>query len=60
VAATLSCAFGDDLTLKLREGQQDVEHQSAHGGGTIELLGDGHEGHALLLELLHHLGEVQE
>ena len=34
-----------DLSLKLREGQQHVQRQTAHRGRGIELLGDRDEAH---------------
>ena len=40
--------------------QQDVQHQPAHRGRGVELLGDRDEGHPVALEHLDHLGEVGE
>jgi hypothetical protein len=51
-------ALAGDFTLKLRKRQQHVKHESAHGRGGVELLGDGHKGHALAFEHFHHLGKV--
>ena len=52
-------AFAGDLAFELRERQQDVQRQSAHAGGRVELLGDGHEGHATRIEQVDHLGEIR-
>ena len=51
-------ALAGDLALELGEGQQDVEHQPPHRGGSVELLRDRHKRHAVALEHLDHLGEV--
>jgi len=53
-------SLGDDLTFKLGEGQEDVEHQPAHRISRIELLGHAHKSHALAFEYLQHLGKVQQ
>jgi hypothetical protein len=53
-------AFGNDLALELSKRQEDVKYQSPHRRGGRKLLRDGHEGDAVLLEGLHHLGEVQQ
>ena len=53
-------ALASHLALKLGKGQQHVEHQSAHGRGRVELLGDRHKGHALSLKDFDHLGEVSQ
>ena len=52
--------FADDLALELRERQEHVQHQPAHRRGGVELLRDGHEGDAVLVKGLHHLGEVEQ
>jgi hypothetical protein len=51
-------ALAGDLAFKLREGQQHVEHQPAHRGGGVELLGDGDERHLVALEDFDQPGEV--
>ena len=51
-------ALGDDLPLELREGEQDVQGQLAHGAGGVQLLGHRHEAHAVAIEDLHHPSEV--
>ena len=56
----VACAVGDDLALKLREGQQDVQSQAPEGRVGIELLSHGNEAHAVLLEEPHHPGEVDQ
>ena len=38
-------ALGGDLTLELREGEEDVEGQPPHRGRGVELLGDRDERH---------------
>src|SRR5262249_46943472 len=53
-------AFGDDLALELGKRQQHVEHQTAHGGRRVELLGHRHKGDPVLVEGLHHLGEIEK
>jgi hypothetical protein len=45
-------ALGGDFALKPGKRQQDVQRQSAHGGGGVELLGDRDEGHTMLIEQL--------
>ena len=52
--------LGDDLPLELREGQQDVQGEPAHARGRVELLCHGHEADAVLLEVVHDPGEVEE
>src|SRR5262245_13678475 len=52
--------LADDLALKLRKREQNVEREPAHAGGGVEGLGDRHEGHAVLVEQLDQLGEVGE
>ena len=47
-----------DLALELREGEKDVERQSSHGTGGVELLRHRNKADALAIELLHDLGEV--
>lgn len=51
-------ALTGDLAFELSEGQQYVQHQSAHAGRGVELLGDGYKGHTLALEHLDHSGEI--
>jgi hypothetical protein len=53
-------AFPDDLTLELGEAEKDVQDQSAHRSGGVKLLSDTDKGDLLLLEGLHHLGEVEK
>jgi hypothetical protein len=48
------------IALELGEGQEHVQHQLAHRRGGIELLRDRDEGNAVLLERLHHAGEVEQ
>ena len=52
--------LGDDLPLELGEGQQHVEDQPAHRRGGVELLRDRNERDFMLLEGLHHAGEVEQ
>ena len=49
-----------DLALELREGQQDVECEPPHGGGGIELLGDGNEGHPVAIEHIDQFGKIRQ
>jgi hypothetical protein len=51
-------ALGGDLALELGKRQQHIQRQSAHGGGGVELLGDGNERHAMLIEQLDEFCEV--
>ena len=53
-------AFAGDFSFELGEGQQDVQHQAAHRGRRVELLGDRHERHTKAFEHFDHLGEVCE
>jgi hypothetical protein len=53
-------ALGGDLALELGKRQQHVQRQSPHGRGGVELLGDRHEGHTVLVEQLDELGEVRQ
>src|SRR5262245_29076759 len=53
-------ALGDDLALELGEREQHIEHQAAHRGRGVELLGDRDEGDLALLEGAHHTGEVEQ
>src|SRR4051812_4483868 len=47
-------AFGNDLPFELGKREQDVQGQSAHRVGGVELLGDRDEGDLMLVESLHH------
>src|SRR5690625_49978 len=49
-----------DLAFELSKRQQDVQHQPTHRGRRVELLGDRHEGYAVALEHLDHLGKVRQ
>src|SRR5262249_31160980 len=51
-------ALGGHLALELCKRQQHVQGQSAHGGGGVELLGDGDEGHTVFVEQVYQLGKV--
>jgi len=53
-------SLGDDLTFKLGEGQEHVEHKAAHRISRIELLGQAHKGHVLAFEDFQYLGKVQQ
>jgi hypothetical protein len=53
-------AFTGHLALELGKREQDIQRQPAHGGGGVELLGDGNEGHPVPVEGLDDLGEVGE
>src|ERR1700724_3591231 len=53
-------ALARHFPLELREGKQNVESQPSHGSGGVELLSDGDEADALLVEMLYDLGEVGE
>jgi hypothetical protein len=50
----------DDLALELRERQQDIQCQAPQGRIRIELLRDGDEADTILLEQLHHPGEINQ
>ena len=52
--------LGDDLAFELGEGEQDVQGQSAHGVGGVELLGDRDEAHAVAIEDFHKAREVEQ
>src|SRR6266446_9605292 len=52
-------ALGDDLALELGERKKNVQHQPAHGGSAIELLGDGNEGDVVLFKDADDAGEIQ-
>src|SRR5215208_3486305 len=52
-------ALARDLALKLREGEEHVQGQ-AHGVRGVELLGDGDEGDAVLVEQLDEFCEIGE
>ena len=49
-----------DFALELRERQQDVECEPPHGGGGIELLGDGNERHPVAIEHVDQFGEIRQ
>ena len=53
-------AFAGDFSFEQGEGQQDVQHQAAHRGRRVELLGDRHERHTKAFEHFDHLGEVRQ
>src|SRR5262249_36270166 len=53
-------ALGGDLAFKLGKRQQHVQRQSAHGRGGVELLGDRHKEHTMLVEQLDELSEVRQ
>ena len=42
------------------EGEKDIEGQSPHGRGGVELLGDGDERDALPVEYVHDLGKIHQ
>ena len=52
--------LGGDLPFKLRERQQDIQHQPAHGGCRVERLGYGDEGAFRLIQPFDQLGEVHQ
>ena len=54
----VSDPLAGDLAFELREGQEDVQGQPAHGRGGVELLGHGYEGRPSGVEGLDDLGEV--
>lgn len=51
-------ALGGHFAFELRERKQDVEGEPPHGGGGVELLGDGDEGDVVGIEDFHHFCEV--
>jgi hypothetical protein len=51
-------ALGGDLAFELGEGEEDIEGQSTHGRGGVELLGHRDEGDLMGIEDLDDLGEV--
>ena len=51
--------FLDCLSLQLGKHDADVQHGPAHWRGGIKLFRGGNELHVVLLEQLHHGGEVQ-
>jgi len=53
-------ALARDLPFELREGKKNVKRQPPHRARGVELLGDGDEGDAMLVEELNELGEVGE
>ena len=53
-------ALAGDLALELSEGQEHVEHQPAHRGRGVELLGDRDERDPVLVEGFGELCEVGE
>lgn len=56
----VASALGDNLPLELGEAQQDVQREPADGVGAVELLSNGDESYAALLERLHQAGEVHQ
>src|SRR6266446_1771049 len=52
--------FRNDLSLKLSERKKDVQHQPAHGGRAVKLLGDRNEGDMVLFKDADDAGEVQQ
>ncbi len=52
--------LANDLSLELREAEQDVQRQPSHAGGRVEALGDGHESDAVRIHHLHQLGEIHQ
>ena len=53
-------AFARDLALELGEGEQDVQGQTPHRGGGVELLGDGDEGDRFSIKNLHKPGKIRQ
>ncbi len=53
-------ALADDLALELGERQQDIQRQPAHRVRRVEVLRDRDERDIVLLERLHHPGEIHE
>lgn len=51
-------ALGDDLALVLREGDENVDHHAPGAGGRVDVLGDGAERDAALVELARQLRKV--
>jgi hypothetical protein len=49
-----------DLALELGEGEQHIEREPAHAGGSVERLGDRDERHALRVKNLDDLGEIRQ
>ena len=56
----VSNSLADDFTLELSERQQDVQRQPTHRMCRVELLSHRYELRAALVELSHHLGEVEQ
>jgi len=53
-------ALARDLALELREGKENVQHETPHGGRRVELLSDGDKGHLVPLEHLDQPSKVGE
>jgi hypothetical protein len=53
-------SLGDDLALELGKRQEDVQCQAADGRRRIELLGDRHEAHAILVEHFDNPSKVRQ
>src|SRR3984957_21155938 len=56
----VSDPLAGDLALKLGEGQQHIESQSAHASRGVERLGDRDERHLMRVKQLDQLGKVGE
>ena len=52
-------ALGDNLSLELGEGEKDVERESPHGVGCVELLGDTHKRATLGVKPSPDLAKIQ-
>lgn len=53
-------ALADEFALELGQGGKQVKHEPALGGGRVDGVGEGHEPHALLLQVAHYLEQVFE
>ena len=53
-------ALADHLALELGEGEQHIERQPPHGGGSIELVGYGDELDPGPVEYLDQLGKIHQ
>ena len=53
-------SFAGDFTLELGKRQEDVQGQSSHARGCVELLGYRNERDTLCVEGFHDLGEIEQ
>jgi hypothetical protein len=53
-------SFASHLTFELSEGEQNIQSQSSHRSGGIELLGDRYKRDTAGIESFHDLGKVRQ